>query len=230
MRVVVRALHRYKVEPYVVAADIYSAPAHVGRGGWTWYTGAAAWLYRAGLESILGFHKRGSAIRIDPCIPRKWKRFEIVYRHGTARYRIEVENPNAVCRGVSSVRLDGTGLPADAPVPAVRRRPRTPGPGRARIGAPGLGVSGTGEISIKYIACPGGATIPSATSCPHMLEIIAQLSEILAHRDRADRRRCAILGFSHCARRRPDSLLGGTPCGEPTGKEPSCRRSIAVIS
>jgi cyclic beta-1,2-glucan synthetase len=108
---------RYKVEPYVVAADIYSAPAHVGRGGWTWYTGAAAWLYRAGLESILGFHKRGSAVRIDPCIPREWKRFEIVYRHGSALYRIEVENPNAVCRGVSSVRLDGTELPIDAPVP-----------------------------------------------------------------------------------------------------------------
>ncbi len=109
--------YRYKAEPYVVAADIYSAPAHVGRGGWTWYTGAAAWLYRAGLESILGFRKRGSTVRIDPCIPREWKRFEIVYRHGSTLYRIEVENPNAVCRGVSSVSLDGTPLPVDALVP-----------------------------------------------------------------------------------------------------------------
>jgi cyclic beta-1,2-glucan synthetase len=109
--------YRYKVEPYVVAADVYSAPAHVGRGGWTWYTGAAAWLYRAGLESILGFQKRGSTVQIDPCIPREWKRFEIVYHHGKTVYRIQVENPNAVCRGVSSISLDGTPLPAEAPIP-----------------------------------------------------------------------------------------------------------------
>jgi cyclic beta-1,2-glucan synthetase len=109
--------YRYKLEPYVVAADIYSAPPHVGRGGWSWYTGAAAWLYRAGLESILGFRKRGSTLRIDPCIPREWKRFEIVYRHGSTLYRIEVENPSGVCRGVSSLSLDGAPLPVDGLVP-----------------------------------------------------------------------------------------------------------------
>ena len=109
--------YRYKLEPYVVAADIYSSPAHVGRGGWSWYTGAAAWLYRAGLESILGFRKRGSTLRIDPCIPREWKRFEIFYRHGSTVYRIEVENPSGVCRGVSSLNLDGASLPVEAPVP-----------------------------------------------------------------------------------------------------------------
>ena len=108
---------RYKVEPYVIAADVYSAPAHVGRGGWTWYTGAAGWLYRAGLESILGFQKRGSGLAIDPCIPRGWKRFEIDYRHGDTLYRIFVENPDAVCRGVSSLSLDGTPLAKDALVP-----------------------------------------------------------------------------------------------------------------
>jgi cyclic beta-1,2-glucan synthetase len=105
------------VEPYAVAADIYSAPAHVGRGGWTWYTGAAGWLYRAGLESILGFRKRGTALAIDPCIPRDWKHFAIVYRHGNTLYRIAVENPDAVCRGVSSISLDGTPLPEDALIP-----------------------------------------------------------------------------------------------------------------
>jgi cyclic beta-1,2-glucan synthetase len=105
------------VEPYTIAADVYSAPGHVGRGGWTWYTGAAGWLYRAGLEWILGFHKRGSALAIDPCIPRQWKRFEIDYRHGTTRYRILVENPEAVCRGVCSITLDGTLLPKAALVP-----------------------------------------------------------------------------------------------------------------
>jgi cyclic beta-1,2-glucan synthetase len=109
--------YRYKLEPYVVAADIYSTPPHVGRGGWSWYTGAAAWLYRAGLESILGFRKRGSTLHIDPCIPRGWKRFEIVYRHGRTLYRIEVENPNAVCRGVSSLSLDGAPLSAGELVP-----------------------------------------------------------------------------------------------------------------
>ena len=107
----------YKVEPYVTVADVYSEPPHVGRGGWTWYTGAAGWLYRLGLESILGFQKRGSALRIDPCIPKEWKGFEIAYRHGDALYRITVENPKGVCRGVSSISLDGSPLPEGALIP-----------------------------------------------------------------------------------------------------------------
>ncbi len=107
----------YKVEPYVVAADIYSEPPHVGRGGWTWYTGAAGWLHRAGLEWILGFRKRGSGLCIDPCIPRHWEGFEVAYRHGGTTYRITVRNPNAVCRGVTRLTLDGVQLPADALVP-----------------------------------------------------------------------------------------------------------------
>jgi cyclic beta-1,2-glucan synthetase len=108
---------KYRVEPYVVVADIYSEPPHVGRGGWTWYTGAAGWLYRAGLEWILGLRKQGSALRVDPCIPRRWKGFEIAYRHGRTLYRITVENPKGVCRGVSRVSLDGALLPGEAPVP-----------------------------------------------------------------------------------------------------------------
>jgi cyclic beta-1,2-glucan synthetase len=71
-----------------VAADIDSEPPHAGRGGWTWYTGAAGWLHRAGVEWILGFRKEGSALRIDPCIPRGWPGFAITYRHGTAHDRI----------------------------------------------------------------------------------------------------------------------------------------------
>ena len=110
-------LHRYKVEPYAIAADVYSEPPHEGRGGWTWYTGAAGWLYRAGLEWILGFQKRGSVLCIDPCIPKEWKRFEIAYRHGDTLYRITVENPNGVCRGVSRVSLDGALLPGEGLVP-----------------------------------------------------------------------------------------------------------------
>ncbi len=111
------AVDVYKVEPFAVAADVYTEPPNVGRGGWTWYTGAAGWLYRLGLEWILGFQKRGSALRIDPCIPKDWKHFEIAYRHGAALYRITVENPQGVCRGISSLSLDGTRLPSDALVP-----------------------------------------------------------------------------------------------------------------
>jgi len=107
----------YKLEPYVVAADIYSEPPHEGRGGWTWYTGAAGWLHRAGLEWMLGFRKRGSTLRIDPCIPRRWTGFEIAYRHGRTLYRIDVQNPKRVCRGVSRVSLDGTPLPGEGVVP-----------------------------------------------------------------------------------------------------------------
>jgi cyclic beta-1,2-glucan synthetase len=110
-------IHQYKVEPYAVAADVYSQPPHVGRGGWTWYTGAASWLYRAGLEWILGFRKEGSALRIDPCIPSDWNEFRITYRHGGSIYRIRVENPNGVCRGVSSITVDAESVSADGLVP-----------------------------------------------------------------------------------------------------------------
>jgi cyclic beta-1,2-glucan synthetase len=104
-------LQRYKVEPYVVAADIYSMPPHVGRGGWTWYTGSAGWMYRAGLEGILGFHKQGNQLLLAPCIPRQWPRFEIFFKYASARYEIVVENPNAVSRGVVHASLDGVSLP-----------------------------------------------------------------------------------------------------------------------
>ncbi|MBA3804629.1 MAG: hypothetical protein H0X14_02805, partial [Acidobacteria bacterium] len=100
-------LHKYKVEPYVAAGDVYAVPPHTGRGGWTWYTGSASWMYRAGLESILGFQLHGERLRIDPCIPRSWPEFEINYRHGSARYSIKVENPFGVSRGIASVEVDG---------------------------------------------------------------------------------------------------------------------------
>ena len=104
-------IHRYKVEPYVVAADVYAAPAHVGRGGWTWYTGSAGWMQRAGVESILGLRIEGSALRLEPCIPRSWPRFEIMLRHGASRYEIVVENPQGVQRGVAAAELDGMTIP-----------------------------------------------------------------------------------------------------------------------
>ena len=101
-------LHKYKVEPYVAAGDVYAVPPHTGRGGWTWYTGSAGWMYRAALEYILGFKLEGERLRIEPCIPRFWREFEITYRRGNTTYRIKVENPNAICRGVASVVVDGT--------------------------------------------------------------------------------------------------------------------------
>ena len=98
----------YKVEPYVVAADVYTAEGHLGRGGWTWYTGSASWLYRVGLEAILGFTKRGETLEMDPCIPSGWKEFSVEYRHGDSTYSIVVQNPSGVQKGVVSVSLDGS--------------------------------------------------------------------------------------------------------------------------
>ncbi|MFI4996307.1 MAG: GH36-type glycosyl hydrolase domain-containing protein, partial [Hyphomicrobiales bacterium] len=100
-------LHRYKVEPYVVAADVYAAPPHVGRGGWTWYTGSAGWMQRAGLESILGMRLQGVFLHLDPCIPKIWRNFEMTLRYHSARYEILVENPDGVSRGIAAARLDG---------------------------------------------------------------------------------------------------------------------------
>jgi cyclic beta-1,2-glucan synthetase len=107
------AMQRYKVEPYVACADVYSEAPHVGRGGWTWYTGSAGWLYRVALEWSLGFRVQGKNLLIDPCIPRNWPGFEIVFQYRSTRYEIKVENPNAVCGGVVSLRLDEQILPND---------------------------------------------------------------------------------------------------------------------
>ncbi|MEP6849049.1 MAG: glucoamylase family protein [Acidobacteriota bacterium] len=101
---------KYRTEPYAVAADIYSNPMHVGQGGWTWYTGAAGWMYRAALENILGFKKTGDTLSIEPCIPREWKEFEIVYSYRSTIYQIKVENPHGVRSGIFSAELDGKKL------------------------------------------------------------------------------------------------------------------------
>jgi cyclic beta-1,2-glucan glucanotransferase len=103
-------LHRYRVEPYVAAADVYGVWPHTGRGGWTWYTGSASWMYRAGLESILGFKLRGDRLELEPCIPRWWREYEMTYRRGSATYHVVVENPHALNRGAAKVELDGREL------------------------------------------------------------------------------------------------------------------------
>jgi cyclic beta-1,2-glucan synthetase len=113
-------LHAYKVEPYAVAADIYAEPPHARRGGWTWYTGAAGWMYRAGLEYVLGLTKHGEVLHIDPCIPPRWPGFAIRYRHGSASYQIRVENPHGVARGIARMDLDGVRLECPAQGIALR--------------------------------------------------------------------------------------------------------------
>ncbi|HEX6305322.1 MAG TPA: glucoamylase family protein [Anaerolineales bacterium] len=98
---------KYKVEPYVIAADVYSNPGYTGRGGWTWYTGSSGWFYRLGLEAILGVSLSNGGMRIDPCIPRYWKGYKIAYRHGQSVYNLIVDNPNGANKGVETVELDG---------------------------------------------------------------------------------------------------------------------------
>ncbi len=95
-------VERYKAEPYVMAGDVYARAPHAGRGGWSWYTGSAAWMYRAGLESMLGLRRRGETFSIDPCIPSSWPGYEIVWNVGRTTYLISVTNPDRHCRGVST--------------------------------------------------------------------------------------------------------------------------------
>ncbi len=102
---------RYKVEPYVLAGDVYALKDHVGRGGWTWYTGAASWFYRVWLEEVLGFKRRGDRLVIDPVIPKDWAGFRVRYRHKNTHYEIAVENPTQISRGVNLVELDGVAVP-----------------------------------------------------------------------------------------------------------------------
>ncbi|SHH85679.1 GH36-type glycosyl hydrolase domain-containing protein [Desulfosporosinus lacus] len=99
-------VNRYKVEPYVMAADVYGTHSHVGRGGWTWYTGAAGWMYQAGLEGILGFKRQGDTIVLKPCIPSRWSGFSLTYQYHTTKYEIFVENPNARMSGYTKIILD----------------------------------------------------------------------------------------------------------------------------
>jgi cyclic beta-1,2-glucan synthetase len=109
---------RYKTEPYVVAGDVYAGRPHAGRGGWSWYTGSAAWLYRAGLESILGLRRRGATFSIDPCIPSLWPEYHMSWRMRDTRYEISVSNPEHRCGGVAGAELDGQAVDA-ATIPFI---------------------------------------------------------------------------------------------------------------
>jgi cyclic beta-1,2-glucan synthetase len=106
-----QAVWHYGVEPYVVAADVYRLPGRVGQGGWSWYTGSAAWMYRAWIEEVLGLQVRGDRLRINPVIPATWDGFTLRYRHGETIYSIEVENPDGCERGVAWLEMDGRRVP-----------------------------------------------------------------------------------------------------------------------
>jgi cyclic beta-1,2-glucan synthetase len=86
------------------------SPAHEGRGGWSWYTGSAGWMQRAGMENILGVRVLAGSLHLAPCIPKDWPEFSVTLRHGTARYDVRVSNPSRVCRGIAEVTLDGSPL------------------------------------------------------------------------------------------------------------------------
>jgi cellobiose phosphorylase len=95
------------VEPYVIAADVYSAGDHVGRGGWTWYTGSAGWFYRVVLEDVLGFRRHGNLVTLSPCLPASWSKAELVYRYGRSSLRVLVENARGEVSGDEALRVDG---------------------------------------------------------------------------------------------------------------------------
>src|SRR6202008_2704682 len=100
----------YQTEPYVMAADIYGEPPHVGRGGWTWYTGSSSWMYRAGIEYLFGLPPQGKKLFLDPCIPHDWDQFKVFYKHGSSRYEIQFENPSQIQRGITTIEVDGQSI------------------------------------------------------------------------------------------------------------------------
>jgi cyclic beta-1,2-glucan synthetase len=131
---------RYRVEPYVLAADVYASPEHLGRGGWTWYTGSASWMYRIAVEHILGLQRQGSSLQVSPCVPPGWAQFEVTYRYGESELLLAFENPNGVPTGVRRIELDGRELTGNG-VPLVDdgKRHRV----RVVMGPAGAGVERT---------------------------------------------------------------------------------------
>ena len=105
-----QAAERYKVEPYVIAADVYSTAPHEGRGGWTWYTGSAGWMYRAGIEGLLGLTRAGAVLRLNPCFPKLWPVLTAVVTLGPARFAITIVNTGGTGHGIAAADLDGTAL------------------------------------------------------------------------------------------------------------------------
>jgi cyclic beta-1,2-glucan synthetase len=104
-------LEQYRAEPFAVAGDVYAHPMHLGRGGWTWYTGSAGWMYQAAIEALLGLHRHGETFSIEPSIPAMWPNFSMQWNVGGTHYSISVLNPHRRCMGVRSAQFDG--VPVD---------------------------------------------------------------------------------------------------------------------
>jgi cyclic beta-1,2-glucan synthetase len=112
-------LEQYRAEPYAVAADVYAHPMHLGRGGWTWYTGSAGWMYQAAIEGLLGLRRKGETFTIAPSIPAIWPSFSIDWRVGAQTcYHISVLNPDHRSRAIRSATLDGASVDSNA-IPIV---------------------------------------------------------------------------------------------------------------
>jgi cyclic beta-1,2-glucan synthetase len=107
-------VERYGAEPYAVAADVYAHPMHVGRGGWTWYTGSAGWMYQAAVRDLLGLRRNGTTMSVSPCIPAVWSGYVLEWKLGGTRYRFTVSNPEHRCSGVGMATLDGEPIDAAA--------------------------------------------------------------------------------------------------------------------
>jgi cyclic beta-1,2-glucan synthetase len=108
------ATDRYRVEPYVVAADVYSTPPHEGRGGWTWYTGSAGWMYRAGIEGIVGLTRQGQTLLLKPCIPPTWPQLKVTITLESSRYTVSILNSNGTGKGIQSALMNGNALSPDS--------------------------------------------------------------------------------------------------------------------
>lgn len=103
--------NKYKVEPYVISADIYGANNLAGSGGWTWYTGSSSWYYICAVQNILGLKIENETLSINPCISSEWQEYEIRYKFGESIYNIKVQNPNRKCTGVEKFLLNGVEIP-----------------------------------------------------------------------------------------------------------------------
>jgi cyclic beta-1,2-glucan synthetase len=104
-------VERYRTEPYAVAADVYAHPMHVGRGGWSWYTGSSGWMYQTAIEGLIGLRRQGTTFSVNPCVPAMWPDCAATWRFGRTIYRIAITNPEHRCRGVRSTEVDG--VPVD---------------------------------------------------------------------------------------------------------------------
>jgi cyclic beta-1,2-glucan synthetase len=103
----------YKVEPYVVAADVYAVAPHTGRGGWTWYTGSAGWMYRLLIETLLGVNLEGERLRLAPRMPKAWESFKVHYRYRQTVYHITFKRVAPDHAGEDLLQVDGQGIPGD---------------------------------------------------------------------------------------------------------------------